>query len=111
MGKAKSFSDQIRAAIDAASLSRYAICKATGFDQGSMSRFMRGDGISTDMLDRLADLLGLMVTARVEKLRREDETRRPAPRREIDREDVRASRRTNRKKTLEKQSDLPCGDS
>jgi transcriptional regulator with XRE-family HTH domain len=65
--KHKRFSDQIRAAVDASGLSRYAICKAIGFNQGAMSRFMAGKGgLSMEMLDRLADLLGLAVVARPE---------------------------------------------
>jgi transcriptional regulator with XRE-family HTH domain len=61
----KRFSDQIRDAVNASGLSRYAICKAIGFNQGAMSRFMSGKGgLSMDALDRLADLLNLAVVAR-----------------------------------------------
>jgi plasmid maintenance system antidote protein VapI len=61
----KRLSDQIRDAVDASGVSRYAICKAIGFDQGAMSRFMAGKGgLSTEMLDRLAELLGLNVAMR-----------------------------------------------
>jgi hypothetical protein len=64
MGR-KSFSDQIRAGVDASGMSRYAICKAIGFNQGAMSRFMAGDGgLSMAVVDRLADLLGLDVVVR-----------------------------------------------
>jgi transcriptional regulator with XRE-family HTH domain len=59
------FSDKIRAAVDASGMSRYAICKAIGLNQGAMSRFMSGkSGIAMDTLDRLAELLGLDVVAR-----------------------------------------------
>lgn len=53
-------SDQLRAAIDASEMSRYAVCKALGVDQGLMSRFMAGKaGLSMETIDMLADLLGL----------------------------------------------------
>lgn len=60
-GVAKRFSDQIRQAVDASDLSRYAICKALGIDQAVMSRFMAGAGMELANIDRLADLLGLKV--------------------------------------------------
>ncbi len=53
-------SDQLREAIDASGMSRYAVCKALGVDQGLMSRFMAGKGgLSMETIDMLADLLGL----------------------------------------------------
>ena len=59
------FSDQIRDAVDASGLSRYAICKAIGFPESSMSRFMTGKGgLSMDTLDKLAELLGLSVATK-----------------------------------------------
>ena len=58
---AKRFSDQIRQAVDASGMTRYAICKALGIDQATMSRFMAGRGMELANLDRLADLLGLTV--------------------------------------------------
>jgi transcriptional regulator with XRE-family HTH domain len=58
----KRLSDQIREAIDASGLSRYAICKAIGLNQGAMSRFMSGkSGLSLDSLDRIGELLDLRV--------------------------------------------------
>jgi hypothetical protein len=62
----RSFSDQIRDAVDASGLSRYAICKAIGLNQGAMSRFMSGkSGLSLAIIDRIAALLGLeIVTSR-----------------------------------------------
>lgn len=60
--KRKKLSDQIRQAIDDCGLSRYAICKATGLDQASMSKFMRGErGLGLDTIDQLADLLNLNI--------------------------------------------------
>lgn len=62
--KKLALSDQIRQAVDASGLSRYAICKATGIDQGAMSRFMAGEmGLALETLDRLGEVLGLEVKA------------------------------------------------
>ncbi len=52
-------SEQVRRAIDASGQSRYAICKATGIDQGQLSKFMAGKlGLSLDALDVLCAYLG-----------------------------------------------------
>ena len=64
------FSDQVRAAIDASGMSRYAISKAIGLNQSVLSRFMRGGGLSLDTLDKLADLLGLAVVVKGSKRRK-----------------------------------------
>ena len=59
----KSFSDQIRAAIRQSGLSQYAIWTACGIDKASMSRFMTGKGgLTLELLDRIADLIGMKVT-------------------------------------------------
>jgi transcriptional regulator with XRE-family HTH domain len=69
MGR-KRFSDQIRDAVDASGMSRYAICKSIGLNQGAMSRFMAGNsGLSMDTLDKLAELLGLSVVARPKRVK------------------------------------------
>lgn len=58
----KRFSDQLRAAVDASGMSRYAICRAIGMNQGAMSRFMSGkSGVSLETVDKLAELLGLEI--------------------------------------------------
>ena len=57
-----SMSDRIRELIDQCGLSRYAIWKATGIDQATLSRFMTGGGLSMDNLDKLADHLDLTIT-------------------------------------------------
>jgi transcriptional regulator with XRE-family HTH domain len=63
--KRTKLSDQLRQAIDASGKSRYQVCKETGIGQPTLSRFMHGQGgLSIDSLDRLADCLGLDITAR-----------------------------------------------
>lgn len=55
----KSFTDVLRQAVLDAPLTRYAISKRTGIEQSALSRFVHGErGISSDVLDRLAELLG-----------------------------------------------------
>ena len=62
-GKREKLSDQVRRAVEASDLSRYAICKAIGLAQATMSRFMnRQGGLAMDTLDALADLLDLNIT-------------------------------------------------
>ena len=52
--------DQLRVAIDASGMSRYAICKAIDLDQATMSKFMkRRQGLALDTVDKLGELLGL----------------------------------------------------
>jgi len=62
-------SDQVRQAVDASGLTRYRICKELGIAESTMSRFMSGQGgLSMEVLDKLADLLGLGIkTARRRK--------------------------------------------
>lgn len=55
-------SEQVRRAIKASGMSRYAICKAIGMDQAIMSRFMNGKGgLQQDSLDAIADVLKLNI--------------------------------------------------
>lgn len=57
-------SDQIRQAVENCGETRYAIAKATGIDQATLSRFMNGErGLPMKTLDRLADHLDLNVVA------------------------------------------------
>jgi predicted XRE-type DNA-binding protein len=54
--------DQIRQAVNDSDMSRYAICKATGIDQASFSRFMAGKvGLTLLHIEGIADLLGLRI--------------------------------------------------
>lgn len=57
-------SDQVRQAVDASGLSRYAIARAIGVDDATMSRFMSGErGLRMSALDDLADFLNLHIVA------------------------------------------------
>ena len=56
-------SDQIRQAIDNCGQTRYAIAKATGISEPTLSRFMSGQrGLPMKTLDKLADYLNLNIT-------------------------------------------------
>ena len=64
-------SDEIREAVNASGMSRYAISKALGISESTMSRFVNGKGgLSMEYLDRLGELLGLHVVVRPMKERR-----------------------------------------
>jgi hypothetical protein len=65
MAKIKPLTDQIRDAVKASKMSHYAICKATGINKASMSRFMSRErhGLSMDALNKLAALLKLRVVS------------------------------------------------
>ena len=67
--KRTKLSDQVRRAVDESGVSRYAICKATGIDQGQFSRFMAGQtGLSISALDALADALRLDIVTSGKRL-------------------------------------------
>jgi transcriptional regulator with XRE-family HTH domain len=58
----KTLTDQIREAIKQSELTAYQICKETGIQNSSMSRFLSGErGLSLAHLDKLAALLGLRI--------------------------------------------------
>jgi transcriptional regulator with XRE-family HTH domain len=59
----KTLTDQIRSAVRESGLTCYQICKETGIDKASMSKFLSGQrGLSLAHLDKLAELLGLRIT-------------------------------------------------
>lgn len=68
MGKKPTkLSDQIRAAIDAAPVSRYRIAKETDIAEANLSRFMAGkSGLSMKALDRIGEYLELDIVERSE---------------------------------------------
>ena len=50
----KKLSDEIRDAVNASGMSRYAIAKALGVAESTMSRFMNGKGVlSMEFIDRI----------------------------------------------------------
>jgi len=54
--------DQLRQAIEESGLSRYAISKATGIDQGQLSNMMRGKvGLGLENIERLLAFLDLEI--------------------------------------------------
>jgi len=60
--RSKKLSDQIRQAIDDSGLTRYRIAQDTGIDESTLSKFYIGHrGLSTDVLDRLGEYLGLRI--------------------------------------------------
>jgi len=64
-------SDEIRDAVNASGMSRYAIAKTLGMAESTMSRFMNAKGgLSMDFIDRLAELLGLHIIAKSATQRR-----------------------------------------
>jgi predicted transcriptional regulator len=64
----KKLSDEIRDAVNASGMSRYAIAKALGIAESTMSRFMSGKGgLSMEFIDRLAELLGMHIVVRPAK--------------------------------------------
>jgi transcriptional regulator with XRE-family HTH domain len=57
-------SDQLRRAVDNCGQTRYAISKATGIAESTLSRFMAGErGLPMKTLDKLADFLDLDIIA------------------------------------------------
>ena len=61
----------VRKAIRRSGHTRYAISKATGIDQGQLSRLMKGKmGLSIDSLERLADFLELEIVIRPKSQRK-----------------------------------------
>jgi len=67
----KKLSDEIREAVAASGMSRYAIAKDLGIAESTMSRFVNGqNGLSMEYLDRLAELLGLHIIVKPSDKRR-----------------------------------------
>jgi hypothetical protein len=57
-------SDEIRQAVAGCGHTRYAISKATGIAESTLSRFIAGErGLPMKTLDKLADYLDLHITA------------------------------------------------
>lgn len=68
MKKHLPFSDQLRAAVLKADVSRYKISKATGVAQGNLSNFVHGKaGLSLAHVDKLCDYLQLRLVGPTKK--------------------------------------------
>jgi len=64
MAKNPRFDEQLRKVIDASGISRYAIGKATGIDEGNLSKFMSGtSGLSVESINRICELIGARLVA------------------------------------------------
>jgi len=62
MAQPLKLTDQIRQAVVNSDLTRYAISKATGIPQSTLSRFVHGErGLSMESLDDIAALLHLRI--------------------------------------------------
>jgi len=69
--KTAPLTEQLRQAILTCGETRYAISKATGVSQVTLSRFVHGQrGLSMEAMDALGQYLGLMVTAQRSAKRR-----------------------------------------
>lgn len=73
MAKQLPISDQLRAAILNAEVSRYRIAKATGVSESILSRFVRGEAnLSMAYMDLVCEHLGLRLVAEPKKPKRKD---------------------------------------
>ena len=65
MSKSKPLTDQIRDAVKASKLTHYRLCKETGIDKASFSKFMSGErqGLSMEAFNRLAAVLKLRIVS------------------------------------------------
>jgi len=62
MAKRKTFTDEVKEAIEGSGLRHCDICREIGLDQAVMCRFMQGrSGLALPTLDKLAALLDLHV--------------------------------------------------
>jgi plasmid maintenance system antidote protein VapI len=71
MAKRGKLSDQIRDAVEHCGETRYAIAKATGIDQATLSRFVSGErGLPMKTLDRLGEYLELTIMVNKQRQRK-----------------------------------------
>ena len=69
--KRKPISEQLRAAILNADVSRYRIAQETGLTEAALSRFVnKVSGLSLDSIDKIGEYLGLDITSREQKPRK-----------------------------------------
>ena len=63
--------ERIQEAIRSGGMSRYAISKATGIDQGLLCRFLKGQSsLSFETADKVLDALGMEVVIRPRRTRK-----------------------------------------
>jgi DNA-binding phage protein len=63
--------ERIQEAIRSGGMSRYAISKATGIDQGLLCRFLKGQSsLSFETADKVLDALGLEIVIRPRRTRK-----------------------------------------
>lgn len=67
MVRMKTISDQLRAAIDGCGLTRYRIAQLTGVPESTLSRFMAGQPMKSDRIDRIAPVIGVELVVRKRK--------------------------------------------
>jgi transcriptional regulator with XRE-family HTH domain len=68
---AESFSEQLRNAVRDCGTSRYALAKQLDISESTLSRFLSGErGLTLDLVDRLADVLGLQIVVTVQRTHR-----------------------------------------
>jgi len=66
--------ERIQEAIRSGGMSRYAISKATGIDQGLLCRFLKGQSsLSFETADKVLDALGMEVVIRPRRTTRKGE--------------------------------------
>ena len=63
--------ETLRAALERCGQTRYAVSKATGIPESVLSRFVHGQPLRGTNLDTLAAYLGLVLTAKMGKARKE----------------------------------------
>ncbi|MCE9556752.1 MAG: helix-turn-helix domain-containing protein [Planctomycetes bacterium] len=62
--------DQLRRAMERSGKSRYAIFKETGIDQGTLSRFARGQcGLSMENVEKVCECIGAKIAITIPKPR------------------------------------------
>ncbi len=68
--KQKPLSEQLKAAILNAEVTRYRISQETGLTEAALSRFVNGvAGLSLDSIDKIGEYLGLEITSRKQQPR------------------------------------------
>jgi transcriptional regulator with XRE-family HTH domain len=65
----KPLSEQLRAAIKKAGITRYELSKITGVSQSTLSKFVLGQrpGLSFDAMDQIGEYLGLVIVKKQPK--------------------------------------------